>query len=205
MECKNGKGPKYFNGCTWAQITREERFFCLKLYEYIQRKGPKEFLESLIEGAHKSGFRWIKEGQRLSNTAQNWDVGYEVCFYRDIAAWNNDEKEIHSHKRTFDLCFFGEENIIIIEAKAQQGFGNDQLESFDSDKSAMLESLNLNWSKNQILLFGLISSYYSPLPSTEDHFDALFTWEDIAKLDGSSIRRKIFRRADEIYPHKEKQ
>ena len=114
----------------------------------------------------------------------------------------NDGEKIYSPKRTFDLCFFGEDNIIILEAKAQQSFDSNQLCKFKKDKDAILKTLNLKWSQDQILLFGLISSCYSPSPSTEGHFDALFTWKDIAKLDGSHSKTKIFERADEIYPHK---
>ncbi len=200
----NGKGPEYLDGCTWSQITREERFFCLKLYEYIEKKKPGKFLEALIASAPESKFRWINGKSKLANPNQNWDVGYEVCFYRDMGFKKNDGEKIYSPKRTFDLCFFGEDNIIILEAKAQQSFDTDQLKHFGRDKEAMLESLNLNlkWSQDQILLFGLISSHYSPSPSTQKYFDALFTWEDIAKMDGSPLRRKIFRRADKIYPHK---
>jgi hypothetical protein len=39
-------GPKYFNGLSWQQITREERVFCAEL-ELCTRRDPESFIELL--------------------------------------------------------------------------------------------------------------------------------------------------------------
>jgi hypothetical protein len=57
---------EYFNGKTWDQVTREERFFCAELY--------LKFKEN-----------WMPFLEKYKINAENeYEIGYEVCFYRDI-------------------------------------------------------------------------------------------------------------------------
>ncbi len=44
-------GPKYFNGMSWDQITREERAFCAAL-EFKIRENPESFIELLQQEAN---------------------------------------------------------------------------------------------------------------------------------------------------------
>lgn len=65
------------------------------------------------------------------NVEQNdkWKVGYEVCFYRDwFKAQGQSAKKLgFSGKRTFDLCFFSNKAMVIIEAKHSKILRNKKL------------------------------------------------------------------------------
>jgi hypothetical protein len=57
-------GLKYFGGRSWAQVTREERFFCLRLYTLIDDRGVETFTRFLND----------RFGLRLDPDA-NWELG----------------------------------------------------------------------------------------------------------------------------------
>lgn len=122
-------GWKYFGGKTWSEVTRDERFFCQHLYGLIQYDVP-------------AFVRIINELGDLDFPAEEeWEVGFEVCFYRDLRfmctedkhGWHGNES-MYSPKRTFDLCLFSHDHIVIIEAKAQQGFDVQQMGEFRKDR-----------------------------------------------------------------------
>lgn len=114
---------------TWKQYTRDERFFCAELY-FELKSDLKPFLKLLDK----------KSVNLLEKDADKWEVGYEVCFYRDYLFNNKEDIPVvwkeseYSQKRTFDLCLFSEKQIIVIEAKAQKGFDGKQLLDFEKDK-----------------------------------------------------------------------
>jgi hypothetical protein len=58
-------------GKPWSEITREEIYFCAELFFEI-RKGVKKFIQFLN----------INPSFNL-NKDEEWEVGFEVCFYRD--------------------------------------------------------------------------------------------------------------------------
>ena len=61
----------YFGNKAWADITREERYFCSYLYHSIIGK-EKQFV------------KWLNTNTKLKlNESVNWELGFEVCFYRD--------------------------------------------------------------------------------------------------------------------------
>ena len=62
-----------------------------------------------------------------------WGTGFRGLFYRDLWHLQGRKGKPHSPKRTFDLCLFSEDAIVILEAKAQQAFEAKQLERFKSD------------------------------------------------------------------------
>jgi hypothetical protein len=63
-----------------------------------------------------------------------WDIAYEACFYRDfLHRFAPKRKREFSTKRTFDLALFGNDGIIVIEAKAAEVFTADQARSFLRD------------------------------------------------------------------------
>ena len=107
---------EYLNGKTWDEITREERFFCAELF-YELKKNPKPFLDIC-----------------KLNSNQKYEIGFEVCFYCDILkAYEMENNEYFSPKRTFDLVLFSDEKIHIFEAKSHQGFKNEQLKDIIKD------------------------------------------------------------------------
>lgn len=84
-------------GKPWLEITREERYFCAELFFEI-RNDPKRFIN------------FLNKNKILEfNPDQDWEIGYEVCFYRDLLY--SDRKRVRKYekyptKRTFDLCLF---------------------------------------------------------------------------------------------------
>ena len=187
----------YLKGKTWAEITRDERFFCQHLYHLI-RTSPRGFVAE------------INRITGLTLDAQTpWEIGYEVCFYRDF--WHLMEKKVvlHSPKRTFDLCLFSKNDIVIIEAKAQQSFENDssQEDSFKRDKILVAELTKAN-----VTLIGLASSnYLTPQRksklltevkiSAQPIFAGLLCWSDLSTYFSNDL---VLARADEIYEKSQK-
>jgi hypothetical protein len=119
-------GWSYLGGKLWSEVSRDERFFCQRAFT-LADADPSRFVD-LVERRCEIG---------LDKNAR-WEIGFEVCFFRDMRillgkAWKPDF--YYSPKRTFDLCLFSEHHVIIIEAKAQQGFESDQeqLSAFRED------------------------------------------------------------------------
>lgn len=138
-------GLSYLGNKEWCDITRDERTFCMYLYQAF-RQSP-EFLLQLIKDSTKNNDFGLD--MNFDSNGDSWELGYEVVFYRDLMFDNN--KPIRENlpflkdtckidepkkliKRTFDLCLFSEKEIIIIEAKAAQGLDKDQYEDFKADK-----------------------------------------------------------------------
>ena len=109
-------GLTYLNGNSWAQVSREERFFCAQLFNLIQSDDIKGFIQ------------YLNSNHSLSlDECANWEIAYEVCFYRDLWQHRRRSGTLFSPKRTFDLCLFSDSAIIVIEAKAHQEFDANQL------------------------------------------------------------------------------
>ena len=175
---------KYFlNNQTWSEITREERYFCAELF-YEIRNNPIPFLSIIGR-----------------NNDIEYELGYEVCLYRDVSY--SQKRSIKSspfpQKRTFDLALFSDEEIIIIEAKANQGFDNQQLNDFKKDKELIMNLFQIDQKEHfEISLIALVSSRYRPSPATKEFFSNSFiTWKKIAEIYPD--RAEIFYRADSIY------
>jgi|OpeIllAssembly_1097287.scaffolds.fasta_scaffold240128_1 hypothetical protein len=166
----------------WNDITREERYFCAELF-FELRANKVLFLEL------------------IGRSGKVFDIGYEACFYRDFMKNNglSAKKEGYKAKRTFDLVLLSEEEIIIIEAKAYQGFDNKQLSNFDKDKVLIPKMFKEVGIKNcpGISIIGIHSSKYHPSADSEQHFDQLITWKDVAGRYAS--KKDIFNRADDVY------
>lgn len=123
-------GWPYLDRNRWADISREERFFCAHLYA-LSYKSPRA-LVAAINKANVDVAGW----EPLQET-HDWEVGFEVCFFRDLRHSKLLRRKLEnvSLKRTFDLALFSERRIVLIEAKAQQGFEGDvlQLAGFKAD------------------------------------------------------------------------
>lgn len=193
---------------TWLDVTREERLFCAHLYHDIR----DEACARGFVGWLKSSAEW-RTG--FCPTAlvpdHHWEVGYEVCFYRDLL--KSEGKRIrhasYPRKRTFDLCLFSEDCIVIIEAKVHESFDRRQVDSIRKDVSEMghLAGLIAGTGKQPaIVTVALASSIYCanvtrPNTKTESliksGFDGYITWKGISEHLGS----KLYADADQRYPH----
>ena len=126
----------YLHNKNWIEISREERLFCAHLYFDIT-KDTKRFI----------AFLNTKNNLIKNDIDVDWEIGFEVCFYSDWLKYKNEsirDKPDYPQKRTFDLCLFSEDKIIIIEAKAQQGFQTKQNDSFKEDKFKIQKLIGRN-------------------------------------------------------------
>jgi hypothetical protein len=133
-------GINYLNNKSWNEITREERVFCSHLYHSIlSLPDIKEFTTKL--NGIESPIASFKNKLNLSAESP-WEVGFEVCFYRDLLfalgpslrKVNAEAQLDFSEKRTFDLCLFSKNELVIIEAKAYQGLSLKQNDDFKKDE-----------------------------------------------------------------------
>jgi len=183
-------GFTYLGGKNWLDVTREERLFCSYLYWDIKDK-EKDFI------------LWLNENTDLElRVDDKWEVGYEVCFYRDLKKMKGESIRgtEYSPKRTFDLCLFSEDTIVIIEAKVQQGFDESQVKVFEKDRHDIRRITRKNI---EVLVVALASSkYFDNYNRYGKHnilakFDALITWEQMNDLYNNS--RGIYLQANESY------
>jgi hypothetical protein len=174
----------YLQNKNWSDITRDERFFCAELYNEI-KQNPIVFIELL-----QTKIPTLK-------VVNNIEVGFEVCFFRDYVKEFGDENgnksiknSTYSQKRTFDLCLFLENSLLIIEAKSYTGFDTKQLEDFNKDQQYIKQLLGDKCPT--IYSIGLTSSNYKPRSSSIIGFNALITWGEMFKL----YNNLIFKRAN---------
>lgn len=183
---------KYFGKKSWSEITREERYFCSHLY-------------LSVIGREKEFVKWLSKIANIEIDFQKvWDISFEVCFYRDflksqnqsIKSYKRKDGSLYSQKRTFDLCLFSQDEIIIIEAKAQQGFTGHQLEEILQD-AELVEELTTEFgiSKRAKVIL-LHSSLYHPRDKRILNFPR-FTWLDFCSFQKEN--NEVFKRADNIY------
>ena len=81
-------GFDYLDKKNWIDITREERFFCAYLYFDI-KKDVNNFINWLNENTLDPKYNDKKIHLGL-DVKQEWDVGFEVCFYRDYKHQNKE-------------------------------------------------------------------------------------------------------------------
>ena len=183
----------------WAEITREERYFTSFLFHDI-RKNPLPFLQLLRA-----------KGLKCEDDVTVVDVGYEVCLFRDMAKEKLLEKEKNIielaglqndvksfRKLTFDLVLWlSNQTTVIIEAKAQQGFKNDQIDMLKHAKTAI--SCSKMYQTKGILLAGLKSGRYSVIDRNviEAFDDVIIDWRQVAEVYLENAL--IYQRADDIY------
>lgn len=175
-------GFSYLDGMSWAQVTREERFFCQHLFCLLKKNGATTFLAYVNR----------KVGISLPLDA-TWEPGYEACFYRDLWHLKGRTGPLFSPKRTFDLCLFSEQAILIVEAKAQQNFDDgEQLSSFGADRDQVRELTGV-----ATYVVGLASSACPTTIGCNEVFDGpLLTWRGLASLYGGDA---TLLHADAVY------
>ena len=192
------RGLPYLGERRWSDVTREERSFCAILWERA-RKDPTPLLREIL-----------KDPTASVEVRGHWEVGFEVCFYRDVLKakgvafedefWRalgsafDKTKQAALKKRTFDLVLFGEHRIIIVEAKAHQGFTQGQLESFEADVTLVQRLLGP--APPRVDLVALVSSKYRMRESTRRHFSGgVLNWLQI----NAQYPDPYLERADRIY------
>jgi hypothetical protein len=175
-------GLKYLNGARWADITREERVFCARLYELIRASGADSFVRYLNQ----------RHGADLDEQAA-WEPAYELCFYRDLHHHRRAPGVPSSPKRTFDLALLSDDTIVIIEAKAQGEFHDEQLKSFALDRTQVIEKTSVG----RVVLAALSSSLYAVPAQVQAMFDGpKLTWKELAAHFGDDA---MLLRADAVY------
>jgi hypothetical protein len=211
----------FFGNKKWMEISREERMFCAYLYFDILDKGIKNFIEQINK--LPSTVKSFNNSLEL-DTSEDWDIGYEVCFYRDLLFSNKLAiKEVNAErlkkgeiefpiKRTFDLCLFSKDEIIIIEAKAQGKLEDKQCENFNKDKEnikALFDLLKIN-KEISIKIIILASSFYLTSPSfslpkgtgkkfikeSKESLLGFISWEQIQEIFKEN---QIYAIADDAY------
>ena len=180
-------GFSYLIGLSWKDVTREERYFCQRLFTLLSQGGTSAFLGHL--------------NSKLDNAldvADYWEPAYEVCFYRDLRHAGGREGPLISPKRTFDLCLFSEVSIVIIEAKAQQSFAadRDQLKGMEADRNNVKALTKVP----DVYLVSLGSSKCTQAPDVGSVFDARLTWNELALLYNED---DVLLRADGVYENSE--
>jgi len=92
------------------------------------------------------------------------DIGYEVCFFRD--AFQPDRKLIMQRqqaleKQTVDLVLWlSNQSMIVVEAKAQQGFHMDQINALCKSRKIILETISDDYPIKEIYLVGDCTKRY---------------------------------------------
>ena len=182
-------GFSYLQDKNWLEITREERLYCAFLYWDIKDR-EKDFISWLD----------INHDLQLDCDAE-WEIGYEVCFYRDLLKSRGESVNPtqYSSKRTFDLCLFSEEAMVIIEAKVQQMFKESQIRTFQKDRDDIPK---IAGKKIDTKIIALASSkYYENYEKFGQNdmltnFDACVSWTEIYDLYN---QRDIYKQANDIY------
>ena len=207
---------------SWLDISREERLFCAHLYEFLREKGnSRKFIDSL-DVASKDVASGEVEVSQDTLRKDNYEVRYEVCFYRDLAR-AYDRKELvrkpsqslpsqFPRKRTFDLCLFGQKHIVIVEAKAHSSFNSEQLEWLGCEKKKikrLFEELGVESQDVEIAIVCLASSklFCGEHPKqkkhtqkVKDHCDFLTTWKSLSQLNNNDPEfSRVMKRADCCY------
>ena len=175
----------------WETVTREERFFtCILYQDMLQNIEPLRIL--------------LQDKLKFPLSTMISDIGYEVCFFRDAyhakpKLIKNRQQELE--KQTFDLVLWlSDQSMIIIEAKAQQGFNIDQIKMLHESRKLISELSVPPIPIKKIFLVGLCSSRYTPKPSTRDQFQSIITWDDIARIYPSrNTCKAAYMCADSLY------
>jgi len=179
----------------WINISREERLYCAHLYFQI-RADIMKFVD------------WLNDNKNLSlPTNCEWEIGYEVCFYRDYLKNLGEDpirvenrkypEDKYSEKRTFDLCLFSENHVIIIEAKVKEHFGQEQLNDTIQDEKLVRRVLKSDLKVYTILLAQskyINSDRFLGTKENQDKFDKRISWEEMNNLYPDDI----FSQADKL-------
>jgi hypothetical protein len=167
----------------WYEITREERYFTAVLFHDL-RTAPNPF------------WNLLRTNSISIAPSEVVDVAFEACFFRDAGLQKLVAKQNVREKQTFDfVLFLSTDEIVIIEAKAQQGFATDQIKNLTKAKNRIGDEKIFK----TVYLAALFSSHYSPRESTIKKFDMSTTWNKLAQIPEYARNAKFYNRADSIY------
>ena len=168
----------------WYEITREERYFTAVLFHDL-RTAPNPF------------WNLLRTNSISIASSEVVDVAFEVCFFRDAYLQKLVARKKDLEKQTFDfVLFLSTDEIVIIEAKAHQGFAKDQIDNLKKAK----ELIDHEKIFRTVYLAALFSSLYSPRESTLKVFDNMYTtWKKLAQIPEYARNAKFYERADSIY------
>ena len=201
---------------SWLDISREERLFCAHLYEFLRKKGNcGKFIDSL-DVASKDVTSGEVEVSQDTLRKDNYEVGYEVCFYRDLAHAHGKSdlisRESGLKTRAFDLCLFGQKHMVIVEAKAHSSFNSEQLEWLGCEKKKikrLFEELGVASQDVEIVVVCLASSILfcgehpkqkEHTQKVKDHCDFLTTWKSLSQINNNDPEfSRVMKRADCCY------
>lgn len=196
----NDKAQRYNK---WLDVTREERLFCSHLYHDIRSGGLEQ---DFVRWLRDERFWQSKPAPDCLDASQDWEVAYEVCFYRDLLKSRDESARLKGFppKRTFDLCLFSEKCIVIFEAKVHEGFDteqmshlttyrNEQQQDVDGDKQKVRNLVGTS-SGPEVLAVALASSKYlekrhkgSGDVLRADRVDAVTSWKDVHEWARRSV------------------
>lgn len=189
---------EYLGNKSWSSITRDERYFCAHLFKEVWGK-EASFVKWLNTHA-----AFQEEGTSMGSDGQ-WEVAVEVCFFRDFFKSSGSTNPDYSLKRTFDLCLFSEETIVIVEAKVQQPLSVNQSSGISLDveqiENCIIELVG-SAKVPRIVTLALVSSKYiqnlekyGDSTKTLHHFDGWITWDQLS----DHFHNEIFTQADTLY------
>jgi len=182
-------GLSYFDNKKWLDISREERLYCAHLY-------------SQIKGKELKFVKWLNENKGMElQTNCEWEIGYEVCLYREyFHHFREDsikENKEYPQKRTFDLCIFSENDIVIIEAKVKEHFDQKQLDETKKDESLIPRVLGNDINVVNVLLAQskyVESKNFLGSKKNREEFPYRISWEEMDEL----FPNDVFERADAL-------
>ncbi len=167
----------------WSTISREERFFTSVLFHDLMQH-PQPFWEHL------------KRDLPTPVDSDVVDVGYELCFFRDAFRANLIERHRDLEKQTFDLVLtLTDQALVLIEAKAHQGYGRKQLALLHEARDRIITSPLCPI--QQVYVAGLYSSKYKLRSTTVGTFGTTTSWAEVAQLYPNNA--DTYLRADAIY------
>ena len=168
----------------WHSISREERYFTAILFHDL-RTAPNPFWDLLRLNS-----------RRHVAPSEVADVAFEACFFRDVSHRGLITRHKELEKQTFDLVLFlSNREIVLIEAKAQQGFAKDQIDNLKNSRE-IIASENIF---KAVHLGALFSSGYSPKERTICDFDMHMTWAQLSQIREYARNARFYERADKIY------
>lgn len=145
------------------------------------------------------------------NLDKQWEVGYEVCFYRDFlySQGKSVKESKYPQKRTFDLTLLSDAELIIFEAKVYENFNTKQIEVFQKDNFLLKELIKIPVT---IRFYALATGSYfensrkyrtwdrsdTPVPDENKCFDGKISWKELADF----YQDDVLYRADELRTEK---
>lgn len=168
----------------WSDNTREERYFTAALFG------------ALLDNVDPF-WSLLRPRLGIANEVTIVDIGFEVCMLRDLAHANHIKREAALEKQTFDFVLtLSNDALVLIEAKAHQGFLTRQLENMARTANILLNNSDLGIS--HVHIAGLHSAKYAP-SNVRKQFPAmaLLTWLELAPAYPNLSSQ--LKRANDIY------